>query len=129
MTRIKLSPWNHVLSFLGDTVDMTVSGIQANGTGVDLTGSSTFVSSDSSIAEIDETGRVTANGNGVVEIHATYDALFAAAPVTVSIAGTPEQTDDSGWINGVVTRHPDGRSGGRRRNNHGRNHGAGDNGL
>ena len=107
VTRIKLSPWNHVLSYPGDTVDMTVSGIQANGTIVDLTGSSTFVSMDSSIAEIDETGLVTANGNGVVQIHATYGALFAAAPVTVSIAGNPEQTDASGWINGVVT-DPDG---------------------
>ena len=103
VTRLKITPWNQTLSTEGETVQLSVTGVHANGDSSNLTGSSAFISEETAIASVSDEGLVSAVGNGVASIKVKNGDLKASVPVTVQILGTPVQGDLSGWINGMVT--------------------------
>jgi len=59
-----------------------------NGSTQDITGSSTWTSSNTAVATVDATGRVTHLGSGQTEIRATYQNLFGGAIVLVNVTVT-----------------------------------------
>jgi uncharacterized protein YjdB len=60
----------------------------SNGSSQDITSSSTWTSSNTAIATVDGTGRVTHIGSGQTEIRATYQNLFGGAIVLVNVTVT-----------------------------------------
>ena len=103
VAKLTLSPGGAVLEELGDTVRFSAEAADANGNvidGVQLTWSS----SDESIVTVDETGLVTATGNGVAQVQAAVETLEVAAIVRVELHRRPllkffEVMGGSDWNN------------------------------
>ena len=60
----------------------------STGSSQDITSSSTWTSSNTAVATVDGTGRVSHVGNGQAEIRATYQDLFGGAIVLVNVTVT-----------------------------------------
>ena len=60
----------------------------SNGSSQDITSSSTWTSSNTAVATVDGTGRVSHVGSGQAEIRATYQSLFGGAIVLVNVTVT-----------------------------------------
>lgn len=80
--RVVVTPRSEILTAIGDTVPLaaTVTDLR----GATLVGTSlSWLSEDSSVASVDQTGSVVARGPGVTRVVATVKDLAAAAQITV----------------------------------------------
>ena len=85
LTSLTISPTS--LTFdVGGTQQLAASGMYSNYTSSDLTTSSTWVSSNTSVATVSATGFVTAIGAGSATITATSGTVLGTATLTI---GTP----------------------------------------
>ena len=87
VSTVRLAPVADTLKALGDTLRMTAAGFDANGHPLE---DSTFTwsSSDESVVTVDETGVVTAAGNGSATVTASSEGASDSASVTVSQRAT-----------------------------------------
>ncbi len=89
--RLSLSPAQVALRGLGSTQRLLVTGHTGEGSSAqaaDLSRQAKFVSHDSHVATVDQTGRITAVGNGTARIEVTASRQHATLKVTVSGAET-----------------------------------------
>ena len=82
VTGVTVSPATDTLLALGDTLRLTAEAVDANGHPVEGA-EFTWSSGDDSVATVDETGLVTAAGNGNTRVTASASAATASADVTV----------------------------------------------
>ena len=82
-SRIELSPPPDTLRTYGDTVRITAVGFDANGHRVPA-GAFLWASRDTFVVTIDQTGLVTAVGNGTTDVSASAGEANMAVAVTVS---------------------------------------------
>ena len=73
------------LSSSGQTAQLTVMSYSTAGFSLDVTGKAMYASSDPSVASVDVSGLVTAQGGGIARITATYSGMAGVGEVQVSI--------------------------------------------
>ena len=81
--RVDVSPDAHTLSAIGDSVQLAAAPFDANDNAVE-DATIAWSSEDDAVATVDDSGLVTAAGNGTANITAQADAATGAAAVTVS---------------------------------------------
>jgi uncharacterized protein YjdB len=81
--RVDVSPDAPTLSAIGDSVQLTAAPLDANDNAVE-DATITWSSADDEVATVDDSGLVTAAGNGTASITAQAGAAAGAAAVTVS---------------------------------------------
>ena len=86
---VQLSPTPDTLRALGTTVQLTATGLDANGHATAATGF-VWTSADAAVATVGDTGLVTAVGNGSTAITAALPAANASASVGVTVAQRAE---------------------------------------
>ena len=85
-TTILLSPRSFTLSFLGATVVLTTLILDQNSE--TFAGVVSWSSDDPAVVTVSAAGEVTAIGNGVTDVRATFQALTATATLTVQQLAT-----------------------------------------
>ena len=86
-TAIQISPGDTTLHALGDTVRLTVSGVDANGNAVaEDTERFSWMSTDEAVVTVSNSGLVTAVGSGSVTVTATGEVSGTSASAGVTVA-------------------------------------------
>jgi len=84
---LQVTPTPIVLSFLGETRQLAVTGLYSNAGTQTLTAQASFSSADAAVATVTAGGRITAVGNGATLVYVTAGGLTpVAVPVTVNSA-------------------------------------------
>jgi Protein of unknown function (DUF1549)/Protein of unknown function (DUF1553)/Bacterial Ig-like domain (group 2) len=86
LTRLSVSPENHVFQKQGDTVQLQVIARWSDGTAEDVTELTRFRSNNDGVATIGESGLVTAVGKGDTHMVAFYDNGVTPVPIVFPVS-------------------------------------------
>ena len=105
LERITLAPNNVELAAIGESAQLQVTALDANGT--PISAEVNFSSSDPAVVSVNAEGLVTARANGTAIVTVTSDSMSASATVTVdqqvaSVSLAPVDTSTLGTVGATV---------------------------